>query len=253
MQALRRAVLVALLALPFAQTAFAQVVQINSSIAVNTTWGPTGTVVGTVFWVRSAIAVNAGVTLNIQPGVVVKFDGSRSLTVIGNLRCIGTGPGSIVFTSIKDDNVGGDTNGDGNATVPNASDWYGIDWPTASPDFGSRLHYCDVQYAGTGAGGALTFTSSSDTISNCTIRRSYYGVDCAGTAAPVLTNTSIEAATQTPIVLDFTATPVLSSLVFSSANNGYDAFGLRGATLTSGTVATLPKRGATVERTRSPT
>jgi hypothetical protein len=236
------AVLLSLAAPP----ALAQVVQINSNISVNTTWGPSGTVVGTVFWVRNSIGVNAGVTLTIQPGVVVKFDASRSFTVNGALRCIGTGPGSIVFTSIKDDNNGGDTNGDGNATVPNASDWYGIDWPNASTDFASRLHYCDIQYAGTGSGGALTFTSSSDSITFCTIRRSYYGVDCAGTAAPVLDNTSIEASTQTPIVLDFTATPVLSSLVFSSANNGYDAFGLRGATLTAGTFATLPKRGATV-------
>jgi len=242
----RPVLLAALFGFLAASPALAQVVQINSNIAVNTTWGPTGTVVGTVFWVRNSIGVNNGVTLNIQPGVVVKFDISRSLTVNGSLRCIGTGPGSIVFTSIRDDNNGGDTNGDGNATVPNANDWYGIDWPNASPDFGSRLHYCDVQYAGTGNGGALTFASSSDSITFCTIRRSYYGVDCAGTAAPVLENTSIEASTQTPIVLDFTATPLFSSLVFSSANNGYDAFGLRGATLTAGQFATLPKRGATV-------
>jgi hypothetical protein len=238
--------LVPLVLLAVTAPASAQVVQITGNITLDTTWGPTGTVVGDVFWVRNSIGVNAGVTLNIQPGVVVKFDQSRSFTVNGNLRCIGTGPGSIVFTSIRDDNNGGDTNGDGNATVPAASDWYGISWPDASPDFGSRLHYCDVQYAGAGSGGALTFTSASDTISNCTIRRSHFGVDCAGTAAPVLTNTSIEASTQTPLVLDFTAAPVLSSLVFSSANNGYDAFGLRGATLTTGTSVTLPRRGATV-------
>jgi hypothetical protein len=32
----------------------------------------------------------------------------------------------VVFTSYYDDNQGGDTNGDGNATVPSSSDWYGI-------------------------------------------------------------------------------------------------------------------------------
>ena len=246
MRRLALAIPVAALLCGSALTAHAQTISITSNVAVNTTWGPTGTVVGTVFWVKNSIAVNSGVTLNIQPGVVVKFNPYVQFVVNGNLRCIGTGPGSIVFTSIKDDNVGGDTNGDGLATVPNSSDWYGIAWPDASPDFGSRLHYCDVQFAGAGAGGALTFTSASDTVSNCNIRRSYYGLDCQGTAAPVMTSTSIEASTLTPIVLDFTATPVFSSLVFSTANNGYDAFGLRGATLYSGTFATLPQRGATV-------
>ncbi len=222
----------------------AQVVQITSNIASNTSWGPTGTVVGTVFWVRNSIAVNSGVTLNIQPGVVVKFDVSRGLTINGNLKCIGTPGQNVYFTSIKDDNLGGDTNGDGNTTQPATNDWAGLTWPDASPDFGSRLDYCDLRFAGYGNGAILTFTSASDTVSNSFVRRGYYGVDCSGTAAPVLVNTSIEASTQTPIVLDFTAAPVFSSLVFSSANNGYDAFGLRGGTLTSN--ATLPKRGATV-------
>jgi len=231
-------------ALGLAPRAEAQVVQITTNVAVTSTWGPTGTVIGTVFWVRNSFAVNSGVTLNIQPGVIVKFDSGRSLTVNGTLRCIGTSPSNVFFTSIRDDAIGGDTAGDG-ASVPAASDWGGIIWPDASPD-NSRLDFCDIRYCGTGATGALTFTSATDSVTNCVIRRSYYGVDCQGNAAPVLVNTSIEASTQTPIVLDFTATPVLSSLVFSSSNNGYDAFGLRGGTLSGGTFATLPQRGATV-------
>ena len=219
----------------------AATIPVTSNISSNTTWTN-----GNVYWVQNSIGVNAGVTLTVQPGVVVKFTTGRSFTVNGNLRCIGDPSSRITFTSIRDDNVGGDTNGDGNATVPAASDWVGINWPDASPDFGSRLHETDVQFAGSGSVGALVFTSSSDSVTNCNVRRSYYGVDCAGTAAPVLVNTSIEASTLTPVVLDFTATPVLSTLVFSSANNGYDAFGLRGAILGSGTSATLPRRGATV-------
>lgn len=240
--ALLTAALLALLAAP----SQAQVVQITSSISTNTTWGPTGTVVGTVFWVRNSIGINAGVTLNIQPGVVVKFDPSRSLTVNGSLKAIGLSGvnQSIIFTSIKDDNAGGDTNGDGNATSPAASDWQWINFPDASTDFASRLDYCDLRYGGGFTSGVLQFVSASDSVSNSVVRRSHYGVDCVGTAAPALVNTSIEASTQTPIVLDFTATPVLSSLVFSSANNGYDAFGIRGGTLTG--AATLPKRGAIV-------
>lgn len=243
MRALSRVLLLTLL---LSAPASAQVVQITGNVTTNATWGPTGTVVGTTFWVRNSIAVNSGVTLNIQPGVVVKFDQGRQFVINGKIRAIGTVTDTIVVTSIRDDNNrAGDTNGDGNTTVPNPSDWYGIVWPDVSPD-SSRLEYCDIRYAGAGSGGALTFTSASDSIVNCVIRRSYFGIDCQGTASPNIGNTTIEASTQTPIVLDFTATPVFSSLVFSSANNGYDAIGLRGATLTSGTSATLPRRGATV-------
>ena len=222
--------------------ALAQTVPITGNVTTNTTWGPTGTVVGDIFWVQANVAINAGVTLTIEPGVIVKFDLSRQLTVNGTLSAVGTAGNETILTSIRDD-VGGDTNGDANATIPAAANWYGIRFPDAAPD-ASVLDYCDVRYAGTGSGGALTFQSNSSTVTNSVVRVSYYGVDCQGTAAPTLSNTSIEASTQTPIVLDFTATPVLSSLVFSSANNGYDAFGLRGGTLSS--VATLPQRGATV-------
>jgi len=223
-------------------TAQAQTVQITSNITTNTTWGPTGTVVGDIFWVRNTVSISNGVTLTIEPGVIVKFDLTRGMVVNGTLAAMG-GPGNeIVITSIRDD-VGGDTNGDGNASVPNASDWWTLTFPDAAPD-ASTLDYCDIRNAGYSNTAALTFVSNSSSVTNSVIRKSYFGVDCQGTASPTLSNTSIEASTLTPIVLDFTATPLLSSLVFSSANNGYDAFGVRGGTLS--TAATLPQRGATV-------
>jgi len=58
-----------------------------------------------VFRIQSSIAVNAGITLTIQPGVVVKFDSGRALTVNGSLRPLGTVAQNVYFTSIKDDNV----------------------------------------------------------------------------------------------------------------------------------------------------
>lgn len=239
-----RFLLTALVGLGLATAAEAQVVQINSSIASNTTWGPTGTVVGNTFWVRNTIAINAGVTLTIQPGVVVKFDPSRQITVNGTLTAIGTVADSIVFTSIRDDNNrAGDTNADGNLTVPSPNDWATLQFPDANPNT-SQFTYCDFRYAGSGSQGALEFQSANATLTNCVIRRSYFGVSCTGNAAPTLSNTQLEASVQTPIVLDFTATPVFASLVFSSSNNGYDAIGLRGGTLTAN--ASLPKRGATV-------
>ena len=239
-----RTLLTFVFTLLFAFPTSAQIVQITTNVSVSTTWGPTGTVVGTTFWVRNSMAVNAGITLTIQPGVVVKFDPSRSLTINGTLTAVGTVVDSIVFTSIHDDNNrAGDTNANGNTTLPNPSDWFYLRFADASPD-NSQLTFCDVRYAGAGSNGALSFDNSSHSITNCVIRRSFYGVDCQGNSSPTLVNTSIEASTQTPIVIDLTANPVFSSLVFSSANNQYDAIGLRGGTLAS--AAALPKRGASI-------
>src|SRR5262249_21190469 len=102
-----------------------------------------------------------------------------------------------------------------------------------------------IRYAGGGNQGALVFQSTSEPITNCTISKSYYGIDCQGTAAPTLTSTLIQASTLTPVVLDLTANPTFSSLVFSSLDNGYHAIGRRGNTLTTGAY-NLVQRGARV-------
>ncbi len=245
MRSFRVALLAAVVFLLTASGAVAQTISITSNVTSNTTWGPTGTVVGSTFWVKNSISVSAGVTLTIQPGVVVKFSPSAQLAVNGALQAVGTAGSNIYFTSIKDDNnPAGDTNGDGNSTAPAAADWNSIVFADATVDGSSALTWCDVRYAGSSSYAALTFLSCSHNVTNCFVRKSYYGIDCQGSAAPTVASTSIEAATLTPIVLDFTAAPSFSSLVFSTANNGYDAIGLRGATLTS--AASLPKRGATV-------
>src|SRR5437899_6346739 len=87
MRAVRLALLILVLG---ASPAFAQVVNISSNVTTNTTWGPTGTVVGTIFRITNSISVNSGVTLTIQPGVIVKFNSSLSLTVLGTLTANGT-------------------------------------------------------------------------------------------------------------------------------------------------------------------
>jgi hypothetical protein len=76
--------------------------------------------------VRDAVTVGPDATLRVQPGVVVKFTGQGRVVVQGALSAIGgSNPDEeIVFTSLHDDERGGDTDG---PTIPQDNRvWGGI-------------------------------------------------------------------------------------------------------------------------------
>lgn len=116
--------LVAFMLALFAWTpvAFADKV-VGSNITVDTTWT---TASGTIIIWERGISIASGVTLTIEPGVVVKFERSGGITVNGTLNAIGTTEAPIHFLSIADDTVGGDTNGDGAASNPGSFRWADI-------------------------------------------------------------------------------------------------------------------------------
>lgn len=97
---------------------------VGGSISSNTTWA----LADSPFEVTSNVTVSSPATLTIEPGVVVKFDAGTNLTILdgATLTANGTTGSPITFTSIKDDSVGGDLNGDGTATTPSPGDWDGI-------------------------------------------------------------------------------------------------------------------------------
>jgi RHS repeat-associated protein len=86
-------------------------------------WGPKGS----PYVIHGQLTVQTGVALTMLPGTVVKFaDQSSRMVVEGQLLSLGRPGRRVTFTSLKDDSVGGDTNGDGSATSPARGDWWSV-------------------------------------------------------------------------------------------------------------------------------
>jgi hypothetical protein len=125
----------------------------------NTTW----TTTGSPYIIDGSVTVGSGVTLTIDPGVIVKLNGLfRYIEVEGTISAVGNSSNHITFTSINDDSIGGDSGGDG-ATSGAAGDWYML-WLN-STNSASTLDYVDVRYGGYGSGdysyGSVKVTNSA--------------------------------------------------------------------------------------------
>jgi hypothetical protein len=68
---------------------------VSGTLSSNTTW----TLAQSPFIVTSPLRVPAGITLTIQPGVVVRFEPSTNMTIEGTLIARGTILSKILFTS----------------------------------------------------------------------------------------------------------------------------------------------------------
>ncbi len=120
--------------------------EVIANITAETTWHESKS----PYIVDTPLTITAPLT--IEPGVIVKFkhkvvSGSdvSYLDVKSELKAIGTPEKKIIFTSIKDDEAGGDDNNDGTATEPATGDWVGITMNENS--YNSRIEYAEILYA----------------------------------------------------------------------------------------------------------
>ena len=146
-------------------------------------------------YVLGNYTVGTGAVLTLQPGVVLKFlSGTRMTVQKGLIAEGGASPDStIVFTDIKDDFYGGDTNADSALTSPcsncyYASDWHGIVFEDESLDPLCRLKHCVIRYTGDvyTAGAGMTLNNASPTVQYCTINNNNYGIVANGASNPVV-------------------------------------------------------------------
>jgi parallel beta-helix repeat protein len=117
---------------------------VSGNITTNTKW----TLTGSPYIIKSDIYVQKGVTLTIEPGVIVKFDGEYSLVIDGLIKAKGTKTNTIKFTS--------------NQTTPHKGDWYTIRLRTGN----NRIDWAEIQYAKYGV--FITYYGGNNYISNTT-------------------------------------------------------------------------------------
>ncbi|MCY2994691.1 MAG: SBBP repeat-containing protein [Planctomycetota bacterium] len=162
----------------------------SGTLGGNETWS--GTVVNVI---NQTIVVPNGLTLTIQPGAIVKLDVGAGIVVQpgGHLIADGTVAQPIIFTSIKDDSAGGDTNGDGNTSLSTAGDWQ---WLRLEGTAVGDLDYVQVRYGGNssnsyGAGGEIELVNGATlTLDNSSVSESLKdGILAGGTA--MITNTLV--------------------------------------------------------------
>ena len=142
---------------------------------------------GSVRVITRQIDIIQGGALTIEPGAIVKFARNTGIRVIaGTLSVEGTLLRPVIFTSEKDDSVGGDSNGDGSLTTPIPGDYYGIQFE----DTVSTLRHAEFRYGAeswAGFRGLLDINTADVTVQSCTFvdilfEAAYLQPDHGGTA-----------------------------------------------------------------------
>ena len=173
--------------------------QVGGNITADTRWP----LIGSPYIAAADVVVEPGVTLTIDPGVVIKFERNTQLTINGSLIASGTAARPIIFTSQE--------------PVPAPGDWQGIYFGTDSDALNCSLTYCQIEYA---VNGIYCYTSSP-TIEHCRIKKCTVGIRCYSAAAPVIAGNKIYDNTDTGVYCSNNSSPqIKGNEIYRNTNRG---------------------------------
>ncbi|MBD3168278.1 MAG: S8 family serine peptidase [candidate division Zixibacteria bacterium] len=227
-------------------SAMDRVIRVDGNIREDQVWKH-----GNVYLVENSVNIESDVTITIEGGTVVKFNPEESMEVNGILRLEGTAGYPVVFTSYRDDEYGGDTNGDGPSngqmcdwgkiTINNpASEFHdvimryaGHDWVPLPYDRSLEtvalydgIQDCTFQYCGGNSRGVIDINESEDfqfiisdlTFENC----DYWAINynASPTIPPHLVNVDVSGAQGIYMRYEQNGSPVIAYCVVSDFNSG---------------------------------
>jgi len=137
---------------------------VSGIISTDTTW----TLANSPYKVVGHITVNPGVTLTIEAGVLVKFDGNFSMTIDGLLNSLGTLGNEVLFTS--------------NQSSPALGDWQHIQINNSA----NVVQFIKVEYADRGV-----YIPGQATIQNSILQFNNNGVYFEPNTGPGIFNNTI--------------------------------------------------------------
>ncbi|UCG68809.1 MAG: right-handed parallel beta-helix repeat-containing protein, partial [Thermoplasmata archaeon] len=140
---------------------------VSGHITSDTTWNASGN----PYIVKGDTWVNEGITLTIEPGVVIKFDGYYRLDVEGNLIVIGNETHKITMTS--------------NYLNFSHADWHGIN---VKQNGYVHIDNCDISYC---SYGIYMYRSSVNIVKSSNFTGCNYGIYLYETSNITLINNSI--------------------------------------------------------------
>ena len=199
-------------------------VEIQAGTVGGTQLIPAASVMGGAHLINGSLTFDVGSVITIEAGIVFKWKAAGSqLSVDGTLLCNGTTGSQIVFTDLRDDVYGGDTNNNG---MSNGSKgfWRGIYFGAGAD--ASVLNNIRVRFGGQSSFSAISLDNTDLIIENSTIEHCFaVGIDhnvASGASHPVIVNSHFDDVSIPMDEVAFSAMPNFSGNTATNCTT-YDA------------------------------